>query len=799
MSLQAVARTMTSELDDDLRSWIAVGSKSSWDQERFDAIARRVHAHQYASIAVARAAWDSLGARPERIRDWREIPPLPNAIFKAARVASFDASEDVRLFRSSGTTSNTRGVHRFSRDTLELYRRSSIDTFRTFVLPDGARLPAVALLPSPEHAPDSSLSAMVGFLEDARAFSTCDWFVRDDVLDDRGVLRRLGEFVEAGQPVLLLGTAFAFVHLCDRMRSRRERLLLPSGSRAMETGGFKGRVRELSRPELLELIEGRLGLPPNVVVNEYGMTELSSQLYSTSLLASESRGEGEWGGPPWLRVRALDPATRLDVPPGEVGVLALYDLANRGSCMAVLTADLGRVHADGTVDVHGRSLHATPRGCSLAFDAAVSGHGAASPAPPVPVVSADEERRVAGLAEQLVAARTELLATTTPMSRAHALGEFIGDWLDPEAVHARSLIAEIAEETQLSKAVVRAGLIAGWEEWTPKALGELVEREWPTFAGEQRSTVEMAGPKIAVVIGAGNLPLPVAFDVMAALIAGAATVVRPSSRCPAFTRRFASALAARMPEWADAIHVELPTATAEPPSSAWMDLADAVIINGTDATVRAVRHLARADACVLGRGSRVTIGVVGAGEPVEEVAAQAAIDIAMWDQRGCLSPAAWVVPESDAEAFAEALDAALDRLEAEWPRGGVDIEEEAGWQAEVEAALAAGAAGRAVSVFGRVVVDGRSESVRPLGGRRVWVFPTPAIDHVPAAVHAWQRQLSTVIVAAAGPDRHLVRAVYGGLGASRFCAPGRAQFPTPRWYHDGREILRPMLQFAAWD
>ena len=176
----------------------------------------------------------------------------------------------------------------------------------------------------------------------------------------------IAELAAAHEPLALVGTAFAFVHLLERLAARGEKLGLPDGTRVMETGGFKGRSRELSREELHGGIESALGVPRARIVNQYGMCELASQFYEPSLRT------GVYGDvkfvPPWVRVRAVDPVTQRDVASGESGALAICDLANVGSALAVLTSDQGEL-AEGGFRVFGRLRGAEARGCSLAADA----------------------------------------------------------------------------------------------------------------------------------------------------------------------------------------------------------------------------------------------------------------------------------------------------------------------------------------------------------------------------------------------------------------------------------------------
>ena len=146
------------------------------------------------------------------------------------------------------------------------------------------------------------------------------------------------------------------------------RVALPAGSRVMDTGGPKGRQVTLERPALLATLSRQLGLHPDHVVGELGMTELSTPRYETTVRARttfDMPGERRYAGPPWLRSLALSLTDRSVLPPGQTGMLGHLDLANVDSCAFVLTADLGEVDAAGTVALSGRVPHADWRGCGL--------------------------------------------------------------------------------------------------------------------------------------------------------------------------------------------------------------------------------------------------------------------------------------------------------------------------------------------------------------------------------------------------------------------------------------------------
>lgn len=353
------------ELDARVLAWMreARWEPGGADEARFDSLARELFAFQYERCAPYRRLCRARGATPEAIRSWREIPPVPTGAFKEMALRSFPERDTVHTFRTSGTGAGARGELHL--DTLALYEASLLPTFERHVLPDlapGERMPILVLAPSRAEVPDSSLSHMFDVVVRQRGAPGSGF----DLDLDR-VIRRLGE---ARGPLALCGTAFAFVHLLERLEARDARLALPPGSRAMETGGFKGRAREVPRAELQARIEERLGLAPERVVNQYGMTELASQFYDSVLrYPGEARRKL---GPPWARVRLLDPESGKDVARDAPGIVAVLDLANTGSVLALETADLGRRVGDG-FELLGREPGAEARGCSIAADQMLEG------------------------------------------------------------------------------------------------------------------------------------------------------------------------------------------------------------------------------------------------------------------------------------------------------------------------------------------------------------------------------------------------------------------------------------------
>jgi hypothetical protein len=357
-------------LEAELLAWM---HEPAWraDDARFARLALELFAFQFAHCEPYRRFCERRGATPDRIGDWRAIPAVPAGAFKEVELRCFPAERTVRTFRTSGTTAAARGALHL--DTLALYEASCLASFRRHLLPDlpaGRRALLLALAPPPDEAPDSSLTHMFATAIEALGAPGSGFFVAGGSLR----LRELRAALDAGgaDPLLLCGTAFAFVHLADALAAQGARLALPPSARVMETGGFKGRSRALPREALHAEIAERLGVPAARIVNQYGMTELASQFYDSVL--AEPRAPRRKLGPPWARVRILDPETDRDAAAGAPGAIAVLDLANTGSVAAVRTADLGQRVADG-FEVLGREPGAEERGCSIAADLLLGGAG----------------------------------------------------------------------------------------------------------------------------------------------------------------------------------------------------------------------------------------------------------------------------------------------------------------------------------------------------------------------------------------------------------------------------------------
>ncbi|HSM12517.1 MAG TPA: acyl-protein synthetase [Thermoanaerobaculia bacterium] len=324
--------------------------------EPFEPLALAAFEYQFDRVAPFRALCERRGVAPGTIDSWRQVPLVPTEAFATVDLHSDPARE---VFRSSGTTGARRSVHHHPFP--ELYRAVIDATFPAHCLPRGDRPPMLALMPPRGVAPDSSLGFMVAHALERFGGEGSAWGTNARGVEVGTCRSWLGIRQRAGTPVLVLATAFALDDLLERIERMNLHFRLPTGSAIFETGGFKGRRREVSRAGLLERAAAWLGVPPGQVVSEYGMTELTSHAYTRTLAG----GDPElFVPPPWLRARVLDPVTLEERPAGEIGLLAFFDLANVGSALHVLSADLGRLDGPG-FRLEGRAPDADLRGCSL--------------------------------------------------------------------------------------------------------------------------------------------------------------------------------------------------------------------------------------------------------------------------------------------------------------------------------------------------------------------------------------------------------------------------------------------------
>ena len=348
---------------------------STWTDEKLTAHGRELFSRQLRLNAPYAAFCAKRGVGPQEVTHWGQIPAVPTDAFKVARLSCAAGTAVQRTFFTSGTTAASAGAHHMGPEGVAAYTASLRAPFHTHVLAGlRARAPFFLLAPGARVAPHSSLSFMLDTLVSWFGHPTQSrHFVLPTpapdgplALDTAALARALERHVaECGEPLVLLGTAFAFAALFE---DTDVHLVLPAGSRLMETGGFKGRTMALDRDGLFAAFTERLGLEPTHCISEYSMTELSSQAYTTGLGALKPPASRAFVPPPWARIQVVDPVTFEPLEsPGSRGLIRWFDLANVDSVLAIQTSDIGTLTREGVV-LHGRAKEAELRGCSLAIE-----------------------------------------------------------------------------------------------------------------------------------------------------------------------------------------------------------------------------------------------------------------------------------------------------------------------------------------------------------------------------------------------------------------------------------------------
>ena len=311
-------------------------------EDEFNNLALKIFKHQFENNPVYRSFCDLLYKHPSDVRSINEIPFLPIQFFKSHDVLS-NINTVEKTFSSSGTTGSITSKHHVT--DLNIYKESFTKGFECFYgsIEDYVIL---ALLPSYLEREGSSLIYMV---ED---------FIKTSKHPESGFyLSNLSELNETltvldkkGKKILLIGVSFALLDLVESYQFQLKNTVI------METGGMKGRRKELVRDELHTILKQGFGV--NTIHSEYGMTELLSQAYS--------KGNGVFECPKWMKILTRDTEDALTIlPQQQNGGINVIDLANINSCSFIATQDLGKVHLDGTFEIIGRFDNSDIRGCNL--------------------------------------------------------------------------------------------------------------------------------------------------------------------------------------------------------------------------------------------------------------------------------------------------------------------------------------------------------------------------------------------------------------------------------------------------
>jgi phenylacetate-coenzyme A ligase PaaK-like adenylate-forming protein len=313
---------------------------SSADQ--FNEMALEVFHFQYENNEIYHRFCSYLGVKIQQIEHYSNIPFLPIEFFKNHKIIAGNRATEI-IFSSSGTTGSTTSQHHVC--DINLYEISFLKSFEMFVgKPEHYHI--LALLPSYQERQGSSLIYMVDRLIELSSSPHSGYYLYN--LDELGL--KIKSLTGGDRQILLIGVTYALLDLADRFSFNTPEL------RVMETGGMKGRRKEMIREELHQTLQTALGV--SEIMSEYGMTELLSQAYALR--------NGEFFTPPWMKVIVKDLNDPFrDALHGRTGQIAVIDLANLFSCSFISTQDLGKQLPGNGFSVLGRFDHSDIRGCNL--------------------------------------------------------------------------------------------------------------------------------------------------------------------------------------------------------------------------------------------------------------------------------------------------------------------------------------------------------------------------------------------------------------------------------------------------
>ena len=390
-------------------------------------------------------------------------------------------------------------------------------------------------------------------------------------------------------------------------------------------------------------------------------------------------------------------------------------------------------------------------------------------------------------ADGIRAARERLTAVGSGLRarpRARTVDTFaalLDAWRRPDSRWQQRLVEALPAATGFEPQTVREGLARGLEHWTGDALREVVANELGAIPGEAEGFAQTS------LLLAGSIPMPTLTSLMAPLLLHSPVLAKSASRDPVTPCLFAECLREIDPELGAAIEVVRFASGDSATRKAFLD-SDCVVATGSDETVAEIRQHVRASARLVTHGHRMSIAVVG-----PEHAEATALDVALWDQLGCLSPVAAYCETRHAEAFAEALATALKKLERRLPRGGLPTSAAAAIRRERDEAEMRHAAGLDVSIRGdralRWTVIREADTLwRPAPLYRfVRVHPIDSREHLLQALEPVASHLAGISSELPEHDLPLP-------GAPRICKPGSLQTPPLAWHHDGQPLLAPLAR-----
>ena len=386
------------------------------------------------------------------------------------------------------------------------------------------------------------------------------------------------------------------------------------------------------------------------------------------------------------------------------------------------------------------------------------------------------------------------------------LCQVLDAWCAPASLYQQQLVADLRESAGFSEEVIRAGLARGLADWNGEALRAVVNSELGEIGRlDEKGSNQISGFELTATILAGAIPMPTLLSMLLPLVLQSPVLVKTGQRDRKTAQHVVASIADFDPELAGCISI-FDFDRDQTEATQALLRAPCIVAMGSDPTIKELSRHVEAWQRWVPYGHRLSLAVLGPGvqNAAERIqtSKQLAQDVALWDQSGCLSPAAVFVLGTATEAakIAESLANALRNLAPEWPRGAIDTHTAAAIHHEREEARLRSAAGQEVHVYasddtGWTVVSEADSQWRatPLH-RFVRVYPFAGLEALSGALSPLSAYLSSVALAGFGAQRDTVTHKILELGASRVCIPGALQTPPLGWHHDGRPLLLPLAR-----
>lgn len=334
----------------------------------FNQLAMRIFAYQFQNNLPYKKFAQLRHKNLLTVKNWHEVPLIPIQAYKELILSTEDINQAADVFYSSGTTNiNHRSKHYIS--NLNIWEESMRAGFKKNVLPNTDKIRILSLFPGMADNPNSSLSRYISTA--IREFGTenSHIFFENNQLNYSELIVALQEAEKNHEPILLLGASFSYDHLLAYLQQNHQSFNLAKESIIFDTGGFKGKSKEVSMTDLYADLESTFKVTREQIINMYGMTEISSQCYGRNLMDHSENKTVYFDkiAPAWVKTQVLDTETLQPVVQGQRGLLAYYDLANWDSCVSILTEDIVIKNNHGFT-VIGRAKGSVAKGCSITAD-----------------------------------------------------------------------------------------------------------------------------------------------------------------------------------------------------------------------------------------------------------------------------------------------------------------------------------------------------------------------------------------------------------------------------------------------